>query len=416
MQTVFFSWQADTETKIGRNLVERALETAIARIGADADVEEAVRDAALDKDTQGVAGTPPIVDTIFGKIDKASVFVPDLTFVGKRLDDRPTPNPNVLIEYGWALNSLGHSRMVPVMNAALGEPTSETMPFDMRHLRFPITYNCPADADEAKRKSERDALSKKLESALRAVFANGPVEAPPPPNIFVPRVAADALGRPYPKDSPIGIVEALFLETAHPIKLADTPLMWLRVMPKNDPGKKWRLSELEKIARKAGKILLPFTSGFTSWGHFRGSDVFGVYPTMQTLDEPILAALMIFNTGEVWSVDAYHVEAMGRGQTPTVPLMESDWVTGLDRYAAYLQDLGVDGPYRWIAGMEGIHGRSIFPFHRPGHSTFGNRPRGHCLENVVVEQGEFSIGDSAADALKPFFEKLYEACAVSRTE
>ena len=75
MQTVFFSWQADTETKIGRNLVERALETAIARIGADADVEEAVRDAWPSiSDTQGVAGTPPIVDTIFGKIEKRVCF------------------------------------------------------------------------------------------------------------------------------------------------------------------------------------------------------------------------------------------------------------------------------------------------------------------------------------------------------
>ena len=25
-------------------------------------------------------------------------------------------NPNVLIEYGWALNALGHSRILPVMN------------------------------------------------------------------------------------------------------------------------------------------------------------------------------------------------------------------------------------------------------------------------------------------------------------
>jgi hypothetical protein len=38
------------------------------------------------------------VDTIFRKIDGTAIFVPDLTFVGKRADGRPTPNPNVLIE------------------------------------------------------------------------------------------------------------------------------------------------------------------------------------------------------------------------------------------------------------------------------------------------------------------------------
>jgi hypothetical protein len=92
--TVFFSWQADTETKVGRNFIERALERATARIGGDANVEEAVRDLSVDRDTKDVPGSPPIVDTIFRKSDSAAVFVPDLTFVGDRLDGRRTPNPN----------------------------------------------------------------------------------------------------------------------------------------------------------------------------------------------------------------------------------------------------------------------------------------------------------------------------------
>ena len=118
----------------------------------------------------GVAGSPPIVDTIFRKIEQAAVFVPDLTFVGKRLDGRPTPKPNVLIEYGWALNSLTHSRIVPVMNTAYGEPVADAMPFNMRHLRNPITYCCPDDLDDGARKQVRDALAEKLETAIRAVL------------------------------------------------------------------------------------------------------------------------------------------------------------------------------------------------------------------------------------------------------
>jgi len=121
--TVFYSWQADTSTLVGRNLIERALEKALGELNKGDEVEEAQREElAVDRDTMGVAGSPPIVQTIFDKIDRAAVFVPDLTFVGKRLDDRPTPNPNVLIEYGWALKSLTHSRIVPVMNVAFGAP------------------------------------------------------------------------------------------------------------------------------------------------------------------------------------------------------------------------------------------------------------------------------------------------------
>ena len=86
---VFFSWQADRPTKEGRNLVERELERAIGRIGGDTTVEEAIRDLEIDRDTKGIPGSPPIVETIFRKIDAASVFVPDLTFIGTRPDGRP---------------------------------------------------------------------------------------------------------------------------------------------------------------------------------------------------------------------------------------------------------------------------------------------------------------------------------------
>lgn len=89
LTTIFFSWQADTPTREGRNFIERALERAAKRISVDTNVEEAIRELEIDRDTKGAPGSPPIVETIFRKIDKAAVFVPDLTFVGKRLDGRP---------------------------------------------------------------------------------------------------------------------------------------------------------------------------------------------------------------------------------------------------------------------------------------------------------------------------------------
>lgn len=107
MPKVFYSWQADHPAKTGRNLVRRALEDAINQLNSDADVEEVAREAiALDRDTQNVPGSPPIVDTIFRKIDETMVFVADLTFVGRRVSGKPTPNPNVAIDYGYALKAL----------------------------------------------------------------------------------------------------------------------------------------------------------------------------------------------------------------------------------------------------------------------------------------------------------------------
>jgi hypothetical protein len=167
--TVFFSWQADRTTREGRNLIQRALESAVERVRDDLDVEPAVREElALDKDTEGVAGSPPIFQTILGKIDKASVFVADLTFCGTRPDGRPTPNPNVLIEYGWALKALGHFQVLAVMNTAYGDPAS--LPFDLASFRHPMQYSLTENASDTDRASVREQLARELEKALKVVF------------------------------------------------------------------------------------------------------------------------------------------------------------------------------------------------------------------------------------------------------
>ena len=69
---------------------------------------------------------PPIVDTIFNKIDAATIFVPDLTFVGKRIDPRrPTPNRYVLVGIWVGIQSLDLVAARSGMNVAFGQPTPE---------------------------------------------------------------------------------------------------------------------------------------------------------------------------------------------------------------------------------------------------------------------------------------------------
>jgi hypothetical protein len=184
-QTIFFSWQSDRSTKVCRNFIENALNDAIRRIAADASVDKAPRDdLAVDRDTQNVPGSPPIFDTILSKIEKAIIFVPDITFVGSRVGGRPVPNPNVLIEYGYALKQHGHSHFVPVMNTAYGEPSLESMPFNLGHRKFPIQYNLPEDATEDTRKVIRATLSKELASAIRLIIENEDLSAVPQPQLI----------------------------------------------------------------------------------------------------------------------------------------------------------------------------------------------------------------------------------------
>jgi hypothetical protein len=183
-QHIFFSWQSDTPNAVGRSFVESCLERAIGELVADADVELADRQLEVDKDTQNVPGSPPIADTIFGKIDNSAVFLADLTFVAKRLGGTLSPNPNVLVEHGWALKSLGWRRVIAVMNTAYGDPEKEQLPFDLRHSRRPILYALAEGSDAATRKAAKEGLTKSLKAALRAIFDDKQVKAdlrPQPP-------------------------------------------------------------------------------------------------------------------------------------------------------------------------------------------------------------------------------------------
>ena len=172
MPTIFFSWQSD-RGNTDKNFIEKALATAIKRISAGLEIAEDPRDPLeLDKDTQGFSGSPNIFDTIRKKIDTAAVFVADLTFVSRRPKGEPSPNPNVLLEYGYALKSLSSARIIGVMNTIHGKPSRETLPFDLASYRFPITYELAEDASQDNRKAEREKLAAILERAIRDVIAS----------------------------------------------------------------------------------------------------------------------------------------------------------------------------------------------------------------------------------------------------
>lgn len=130
MASVFYSWQSESPGKTNRSLIEKALEASLKAIAADTTIEASPR---LDKDTQDVPGAPDIAATIFEKIDRAAVFVCDVSLINRGEGVRPTPNPNVLVELGYAIARLGWNRIVMVLNEATGPV--EDLPFDLQKKR-----------------------------------------------------------------------------------------------------------------------------------------------------------------------------------------------------------------------------------------------------------------------------------------
>jgi hypothetical protein len=404
--TIFFSWQSDTPTIGGRNLIDRALRRAASKVAEDATIDPALRDdLSIDRDTQGVAGQVPIVDTILRKIDAAALFVPDLTFIAKRPDGRPTPNPNVLIEYGWALKSLGHARIIPVMNSAFGPPTRESMPFDMGHLKFPITYHCPADASDEARRGAREDLAKKVEAAIRGCLASpeyrATLSSPPPPPPFEPRDTRDGPARFRLSGEPLGVRDR---GEQRQLLLTGGAAMWLRVLPRGHLGRGWKVSELQEAITSSGPVL-PLNASVGSYGYLRREDGFGIYEDLS--GKGIVSSILyLFTTGEIWTIDTYEIQSRAN----LVILREDSFKDALVQCAGTLRRLGIEPPYNWIAGMEGVQGRYLgvvgMQMREPGF--------GPCSVPLIQSEGGYSPPESAADALRPFFETVFESFATDR--
>lgn len=168
--TVFYSWQSDLPRKMSRDVIHAAARQAVERLNLDASIEDAPR---LDHDTQGAAGAPEIAGTIFKKIDQCGVFLADLSFVGStpppnaNHTGKRLPNPNVLLELGYAAGRIGWDRVILVMNTEFGPP--DDLIFDLRHRRFPLTFKFGPDTRKDI-ESVQKSLSDKIEEAIRAAL------------------------------------------------------------------------------------------------------------------------------------------------------------------------------------------------------------------------------------------------------
>lgn len=160
--TVFYSWQSDLANSTNRGFIEDCLERAIKELRAEGQLRV---EPCLDRDTLNVPGSPDISATIFDKIESAALFVCDVSIINKGAEGRLTSNPNVLIELGYAVKTLGWNRVVCVFNSETGKV--EDLPFDLRHRRV-RAYRLQVGQEKAE---PRKLLVRSLKADLQAAFA-----------------------------------------------------------------------------------------------------------------------------------------------------------------------------------------------------------------------------------------------------
>lgn len=409
--TVFYSWQSDLPNSTNRGFIERAIKDAIATLASDLSLVEAVRELSLDKDTQGVPGSPPIVDSILGKISNCGIFVPDVSFVGSSTGGRLLPNPNVLIEYGWALNSAGHSRMVPVMNTAYGTPDGENLPFDMRHQRRPICYSVEEGCSAEDKRRAREALTQAFAQAFRAIITAGILSLKPAePFIEIP-----------PKNDP-----AQFWEDEESVELPDSigsenlrfpagPRLFLRVIP----TKQIEPLSSSRMAYQAivNSNVRPFIHG--SCGYTPNRDRYGAFVAHHDADE-VKGVTQLFLNKEIWGVDLVSLgfsKTHDRG-SPFFPCtaVEELFRQMLDQYRDLAtKALGVPLPLKVIAGATNVQGFKMCAPRGMGFNggidQFGGKVLvDHIVKELILEDTEISSGE----VLLPFFVYLWEECGLER--
>jgi hypothetical protein len=124
---VFYSWQSDLSNNTNRGFLETCITEALKELNVSDlyDIE-----FSLDKDTKDESGTPHIAETIFSKIEKSKLFIADVSIINSGSVGRKTPNPNVLIELGYAARTLGWERIICIYNKAYG--SFDDLPFDLK--------------------------------------------------------------------------------------------------------------------------------------------------------------------------------------------------------------------------------------------------------------------------------------------
>jgi hypothetical protein len=388
---------------------------------SDAAIENALRDTIveLDKDTKGVAGSPPIAETILRKVEECAVFVADLTFVGQSKDKlvdssekpRQFPNPNVLIEYGYALRCHSHAGLVGIMNTAYGKPDAESLPFDLRHLRWPITYHLtnPSGADRGNQFKKLVATLVEAIGLILSEHSTSPIAV----EKFVPQKATKDAASFWPDGTTVSPESQREPESLFGVP--EGAKAYLRVYPTLAVPPIESELEAKNLARKG--YLQPMGE-VRGWGVER--NVFGSIAYETPRDKTLYRFTQLFLSREIWGVDArvlnanqqrdmwqYSGYSDGRNYIPS-EYIETQFVSALKKYLIFARaHLQIRQPLRIEAGLVGIRGYGI-------EIEDGSTVRGNALHDVVRWQGEASEETAAWDVLLAFFNKIWANSGVVR--
>lgn len=160
---IFYSWQSKNP-KFNRYFIQDAIKKAIRKLHSELKIE-----IILDSSTANSPGSPNIVDEILRGIRSSDIFICDTSLINNNwksrlLKERLCPNPNVLIELGYAARTLGWKRIICIFNNSSGQ--IEDLPFDIKQNRITVYHLNKKEHI----KSKRDDLTNTIYRALKKII------------------------------------------------------------------------------------------------------------------------------------------------------------------------------------------------------------------------------------------------------
>ncbi|MFV8332006.1 hypothetical protein [Flavobacterium sp. GSP14] len=183
---IFYSWQATTNNKHNRYFILTCVEKAVKKLRDKPELNGV--EFIIQEGINGEPGSTQLASKIIDdRIPNCDVFIADLSIINYHFPSsipveyqevlkksiKPTPNPNVLLEYGVAYRSITEERIIGIMNSTLGSmrENSDLLPFDIKHLRYPIEYAYSESLND-KEKAQNELISKLTEAIKStAIFA-----------------------------------------------------------------------------------------------------------------------------------------------------------------------------------------------------------------------------------------------------
>ena len=411
---LFYAWQSDHPNNINRGFIEKAAKDALKKISLPPEVYSAPR---LEQDTRGVPGTPDIANTIFAKIQTSDVFLADVTLVNTlpegfdETEVRPTPNPNVLVELGYALASRGSQRVILVMNQYFG--SFEKLPFDLRHKKRPIWYTLGPDAPAKEKRSAREQLCKDLQKAIDLIIDSSSNDM---------ETNGPKMDLPWAKWVRSSFHERLRAGEVEGIDTSEG-ILAIAVIPGQKPKKRIDMASVEPFLWQR---LSPISAG--GWDRRRGPRYFGTVArelpqrtpvdVTEFTDESILLAANRWLVRERGLADQLG-DRFGEGTWGIYPArIERASIKALTTYLNMLQDLPV--PLPWLISVALLYlGPTVaqsmdIRLHGSGDIVFNDNNIVPDLVEVTTKE-QFSDESQVARLLRPALNYMWRAFGFAKS-